>query len=89
MALSALIPRAPGDQVKTDSRDCRRLTRLRRAGELVAIRVPTVAEEAVRNRCRARADLVEDRTPVSALPEQVPAAPRPGVPGRIGLDLRA
>jgi transposase len=57
-----LIPTAPGDRVKTDSRDCRRLARLLRAGELVAIRIPTVAEEAVRDLCRARADLVEDRT---------------------------
>ena len=58
----ALIPRAPGDRIKTDSRDCRRLARLHRAGELVAIRVPTVAEEAVRDLCRARADLLADRT---------------------------
>ena len=28
----ALIPRAPGDKVKTDRRDCRRLARLHRAG---------------------------------------------------------
>jgi len=58
----ALIPKAPGDKIKTDSRDCRRLARLHRAGELVAIRVPTVAEEAVRDLCRARADLLADRT---------------------------
>jgi transposase len=58
----ALIPRAPADRVKTDKRDCRRLARLHRAGELVAIRVPTEAEEAVRDLCRARADLVDDRT---------------------------
>jgi transposase len=57
-----LIPTAPGDRVKTDKRDCRRLARLHRAGELVAIRVPTVAEEAVRDLCRARADMVIDRT---------------------------
>jgi hypothetical protein len=36
--------------------------RLHRAGELVAIRVPTVQEEAVRDLCRARADMVIDRT---------------------------
>jgi transposase len=54
----SLIPRAPADRVKTDRRDCRRLARLHRAGELVAIRVPTEAEEAVRDLCRARADLV-------------------------------
>jgi transposase len=58
----SLIPRAPGDRVKTDKRDCRRLARLHRAGELVTIRVPSEAEEAVRDLCRARADLVEDRT---------------------------
>ncbi len=58
----SLIPTAPGDRVKTDRRDCRRLARLHRARELVAIHVPTEAEEAVRDLCRARADLVEDRT---------------------------
>jgi transposase len=58
----SLVPRSPGDRVKTDRRDCRRLARLHRAGELVAIRIPTEAEEAVRDLCRARADLVADRT---------------------------
>jgi transposase len=58
----SLIPTAPGDRVKTDKRDARRLARLHRAGELVAIRVPTVAEEAVRDLCRARADMVIDQT---------------------------
>src|SRR5215207_5520112 len=58
----SLIPKAPGDRVKTDRRDCCRLARLHRAGELVAIRVPTEAQEAVRDLCRARADLVGDRT---------------------------
>ena len=58
----SLVPNAPGDRVKTDRRDCRRLARLHRAGELVAIRIPAPAEEAVRDLCRARADMVEDRT---------------------------
>jgi transposase len=58
----SLVPRSPGDRVKTDRRDCRRLARLHRAGELVAIRVPTEAEEAVGDLCRARADMVADRT---------------------------
>jgi len=57
----SLIPKAPGDRVKTDKRDCRRLARLHRAGELIPIRIPTVAEEAVRDLCRARGDLVADR----------------------------
>jgi transposase len=56
----SMIPRAPGDKVKTDKRDCRRLARLHRAGELTAIRVPTPAEEGVRDVCRARQVAVED-----------------------------
>jgi transposase len=58
----SLIPVAPGDKVKTDKRDARRLVRQLRSGELVAIRVPTPAEEAVRDLCRARADALEDLT---------------------------
>ncbi len=58
----SMIPKAPGDKVKTDSRDCRRLARLCRAGELVAIRVPSPLEEAVRDLCRTRGDMVEDLT---------------------------
>ena len=58
----SLVPRSPGDRVKTDRRDCRRLARLHRAGELTAIRVPTEVEEAVRDLCRGRADMVADRT---------------------------
>jgi transposase len=58
----SLIPTAPGDKVKTDRRDCQRLARLHRAGELVCIRIPTLAEEAVRDLCRTRADMVADRT---------------------------
>ena len=58
----SLIPTAPGDRVKTDLRDARRLVRQLRAGELVAIRVPSRAEEAVRDLCRARGDATEDLT---------------------------
>lgn len=57
----SLIPKAAGDRVKTDRRDAGRLVRLLRAGELTAIRVPTAAEEAVRDLCRARADVVQDQ----------------------------
>ena len=57
----SLIPKAPGDRVKTDKRDARRLARLHRAGELVAIAIPTPEQEAVRDLCRARAALVTDR----------------------------
>ena len=57
-----MIPKASGDKVKTDTRDCRRLARLHRAGELVAIRIPNPLEEAVRDLCRTRSDMVEDLT---------------------------
>jgi transposase len=56
----SLIPRSAADRVKTDKRDCKKLARLHRAGELTAIRVPSRREEAVRDLCRARADMVED-----------------------------
>ncbi len=58
----SLIPVRQGDRVKTDKRDARRLALLFRGGQLSAVRVPTVAEEAVRDLCRARADMVIDRT---------------------------
>jgi transposase len=58
----SLIPTRPGDRVKTDRRDARRLALLFRAGQLSSVRVPTVPEEAVRDLCRARADMVIDRT---------------------------
>jgi transposase len=58
----SLIPKRRGDRVKTDKRDARALAGLHRAGELVAIRVPTVQEEAVRDLCRTRGDMVEDLT---------------------------
>ncbi|MGH7631365.1 MAG: IS110 family transposase [Gemmatimonadales bacterium] len=58
----SLIPARPGDRVKTDRRDARRLALLFRGGQLSSVRVPTVAEEAVRDLCRARADMVIDRS---------------------------
>jgi transposase len=58
----SLIPTRPGDRVKTDRRDARRLALLFRGGQLTSVRVPTAAEEAVRDLCRARADMVIDRT---------------------------
>lgn len=56
-----LVPKGAGDRVKTDRRDAVRLARLYRAGELTAIRVPSPAEEAVRDLVRVRADLLADR----------------------------
>lgn len=58
----SLVPKAAGDKVKTDKRDARRLARLHRAGELTAIHIPTLEQEAVRDLCRARVDVVIERT---------------------------
>ena len=44
----ALVPRKPGERVKTDRRDARKLAELHRAGLLTVVRAPTPAEEAVR-----------------------------------------
>jgi len=58
----SLIPARPGDRVKTDKRDARRLALLFRGNQLSSVRVPTPAEEAVRDLCRARADMIIDLT---------------------------
>jgi transposase len=47
-------PRRPGDRVKTDRRDARKLVGLFRAGELQSIVPPMEEEEAVRDLCRCR-----------------------------------
>lgn len=54
VAAPSLIPRKPGDRVKTDKRDAVMLTRLFRAGELTGIYVPDLDDEAVRDLFRAR-----------------------------------
>ena len=56
----SLIPRKPGDRVKTDRRDARKLAELLRAGLLTEVHPPTVEDEAVRDLCRAREDAHED-----------------------------
>jgi transposase len=56
----ALIPRKPGERIKTNRRDARKLAELLRAGLLTEVRPPTLAEEAVRDLCRARDDARED-----------------------------
>ena len=50
----SLIPKKPGDKVKTDRRDAIELARLLRSGDLTRVYVPTVEDEAIRDLCRAR-----------------------------------
>jgi transposase len=72
----SLVPKGAGDRVKTDRRDARRLAGLHRAGELTAIAVPTPAQEAVRDLCRTRGDMVRPRSRPPALLRRRPGSPR-------------
>jgi transposase len=56
----SLIPKKPGDRVKTDRRDAINLAKLFRSGELTPIYVPTEDDEALRDLVRAREDAKED-----------------------------
>src|SRR3990172_453926 len=56
----SLIPRKPGDRVKTDRRDAITLARLMRSGDLTAIYVPQGQDEALRDLSRAREDAMRD-----------------------------
>ena len=56
----ALIPRRPGDRIKTDRRDATQLAILYRAGALTAIHIPTDHEEAARDLLRCREDIRAD-----------------------------
>jgi transposase len=57
----ALIPKRPGERVKTNRRDAVTLARLHRAGELTGVWVPDEVHEAVRDLVRAREGAAEDR----------------------------
>jgi transposase len=56
----ALIPRRPGNRIKTDRRDAGQLAILFRAGALTAIHVPSEQEEAARDLLRCREDIRAD-----------------------------
>lgn len=58
----SLTPVRPGDRVKTDRRDARKLVRLYRAGELSFVRPPTPEQEGLRDLVRCRDDLRRART---------------------------
>ena len=56
----SLVPVKPGERVKTDRRDARKLVQLLRAGLLTEVHPPDEAEEAVRDLCRCRQAAQED-----------------------------
>lgn len=60
IAAPSLIPRKPGDRVKTDARDARELALSLRAGTLTFIRIPSQEEESVRGLIRCREDIAKE-----------------------------
>jgi transposase len=58
----SLIPIKPGQSIKTDRRDARKLAELFRAGLLTEVHPPSEDEEAVRDLCRCRDDAQRDLT---------------------------
>ena len=71
VAAPSLIPKKPGDRVKTNRRDAVGLVKLLRAGELTAVWVPDERHEAMRDLSRARLaankDLQAKRQQISSL----------------------
>lgn len=57
VAAPSLTPRKPGERVKTNRRDARKLAELLRAGMLTPITVPDRRQESVRDLLRARGDV--------------------------------
>ena len=56
----SLIPKKPGERVKTDKRDAKKLAELDRAGLLTEVIAPTKEEEGIRALCRCRGQARED-----------------------------
>jgi len=56
----SLVPRKPGERVKTDRRDAKKLARLLRSGDLTPVWVPDEHQEALRDLLRAREDACQD-----------------------------
>ncbi len=71
VAAPSLIPKRPGDRVKTNRRDAVSLVKLLRAGELTAVWIPDRHHEAMRDLTRAREtamlDLRRKRQQISSL----------------------
>ncbi len=57
----SLIPRKPGNRIKTDRRDAREIGELLKAGLLTEVHAPSEEEESARDLCRAREDLKQDQ----------------------------
>lgn len=61
VAAPGLIPRKPGERIKTDRRDAEKLASNFRAGMLTPIHIPTPSDEAVRDYLRMRDNFKSDQ----------------------------
>ncbi len=61
VAAPTLVPKKPGDRVKTDRRDALKLARSHRSGDLTAVWVPDEASEALRDLVRQREAAKQDQ----------------------------
>ena len=84
----SLIPRKPGERIKTDRRDAINLAKLHRAGELTPVWVPDQAHEAIRDRRSCTSGGGAHPAPGATAIVWLPAAPRPALPPT-GLDAVA
>ena len=57
----SLIPVKPGERIKTDRRDARKLAEYLRSDSLTEVQPPTEAEESMRDLCRSRVDAKKDQ----------------------------
>lgn len=60
VAAPSKLQRPSGDRIKTDARDARQLARLLHLGEIVAVAIPSVEQEAAPDLVRAREDCRAD-----------------------------
>jgi len=58
----SLVPRKPGEKIKTDRRDAEKLAECYRSGTLTTVWVPDAAHEALRDLVRARATAKRDES---------------------------
>ena len=64
-AAPSMIPRKPGERIKTDRRDSEKLAILHRHGDLTPVWVPDTTHEALRDLVRARVTAPSDGLPRS------------------------
>ncbi len=61
MIAPSMTPRKPGERIKTNRRDARKLLEYQQAGMLTEVHPPSAQEEAIRDVCRCREAVKEDQ----------------------------